>query len=213
MSGNYSSYYNSSSYYYNSTYDENSQNYWYASSYDPDKYINTLGVSAGLGTRLNWPDDYFSIYGQASYQNYNLSNWDYFAFSTGRANNLNFTVTLNRNSLDQPIYTRNGSDFSISASSTLPYSLFDNKDYSTMSDTEKYKWIEYYKIKFNAKMFTPLSNDAKLVLFSRAEYGFLGYFNKDKRSPFETFYVGGDGLTGYSSTYATETVALRHNIS
>ena len=209
MSSNYSSYYNSSSYYYNSTYDENSQNYWYASSYDPDKYIKTLGVSAGLGTRLNWPDDYFSIYGQASYQNYNLSNWDYFAFSTGRANNLNFTVTLNRNSLDQPIYTRNGSDFSISASSTLPYSLFDNKDYSTMSDTEKYKWIEYYKIKFNAKMFTPLSNDAKLVLFSRAEYGFLGYFNKDKRSPFETFYVGGDGMTGYSSTYATETVALR----
>jgi outer membrane protein insertion porin family len=208
VSSTYSSYANSSSYY-SSTYDENSQNYWYASSYDPDKFIKTLGVSGGLGTRLNWPDDYFSIYGQASYQNYNLSNWDYFAFSTGRANNLNFTVTLNRNSLDQPIYTRSGSDFSVSASSTLPYSLFDGKDYSSMSDTEKYKWIEYYKIKFNAKMFTPLSSNAKLVLFSRAEYGFLGYFNKDKRSPFETFYVGGDGMTGYSSTYATETVSLR----
>ncbi len=206
MSRNYSSYYNP---YYNDPYNQNSQNYWYASSYDPDKYIKTLGVSTGLGTRLNWPDDYFSIFGQASFQNYNLSNWDYFAFSTGRANNLNFSVTLNRNSLDQPIYTRSGSDISLSATSTLPYSLFDGKDYSTMPDTEKYKWIEYYKLKANAKIFTPLSDNGKLVLFSRAEYGFLGYYNKDKRSPFETFYVGGDGMTGYSSTYATETISLR----
>lgn len=208
VSSTYNSSYSSS---YNSYYNSDSDNYnsYYASSYDPDKYIKTLGISGGLGTRLNWPDDYFSIYGQVSYQNYQLSNWDYFAFATGKANNLNFSVTLNRNSLDQPIYTRSGSDVSISATSTLPYSLFDRQDYSTMADTDKYKWIEYYKIKLHAKMFTPISNDGKMVLYSRAEYGFLGYFNKDKRSPFETFYVGGDGITGYSSTYATETISLR----
>lgn len=206
VSSAYSSSYSS---YYSSYYDSNSYNSWYSSSYDPDKYIKTLGLSAGLGTRLNWPDDYFSIYGQLSYQNYNLSNWEYFAFETGHANNLNLSLTLSRNSLDQPIYTRKGSDISFSVASTLPYSLFDNKDYSTATDAEKYAWIEYYKIKIKGKLFTPISSNSKLVLLSRAEYGFLGYYDINRRSPFETFYMGGDGTTGYSSTYATETVSLR----
>jgi len=207
QSGVSSSY--NSSYYYGYYYDDNAYNTWYSSSYDPDQYIKIFGVAAGIGTRLNWPDDYFTIYGQVSYQNYNLSKWRYFALNTGRSNNLNVSATLARNSLDQPIYTTRGSDISLSVALTPPYSAFDGKDYSNASTQEKYEWIEYYKIKFKSKFFVPLTRDNKLVLMGRAEFGFLGYYNPNKRSPFETFWVGGDGMTGYSSTYATETVALR----
>ncbi|HOH95727.1 MAG TPA: outer membrane protein assembly factor BamA [Candidatus Enterocola sp.] len=204
VSNSYSSSYNNG-YYYNN----NSYNTWYSSSYDPDKYIKILGISAGIGTRLNWPDDYFTIYGQISYQNYNLSKWDYFALNTGVANNLNISAVLARNSLDQPIYTTRGSDISLSVALTPPYSLWDNIDYSKASQQDIYRWIEYYKIKFKSRFFLPLTKNNKLVLMGRAELGFLGYYNINKRSPFETFWVGGDGMTGYSSTYATETVALR----
>lgn len=207
QSGVSSSY--NSSYYYGYYYDDNAYNTWYSSSYDPDQYIKIFGVAAGIGTRLNWPDDYFTIYGQVSYQNYNLSKWRYFALNTGRSNNFNISATLARNSLDQPIYTTRGSDISLSVALTPPYSAFDGKDYSNASTQEKYEWIEYYKIKFKSKFFVPLTRDNKLVLMGRAEFGFLGYYNPNKRSPFETFWVGGDGMTGYSSTYATETVALR----
>lgn len=207
QSGVSSSY--NSSYYYGYYYDDNAYNTWYSSSYDPDQYIKIFGVAAGIGTRLNWPDDYFTIYGQVSYQNYNLSKWRYFALNTGRSNNFNVSATLARNSLDQPIYTTRGSDISLSVALTPPYSAFDGKDYSNASTQEKYEWIEYYKIKFKSKFFVPLTRDNKLVLMGRAEFGFLGYYNPNKRSPFETFWVGGDGMTGYSSTYATETVALR----
>ena len=204
VSNNYSS-----NYYYGLYQDNNSYNSWYSSSYDPDKYIKTLGVAAGVGTRLNWPDDYFSIYGQLSYQNYNLSNWAYFALHTGRANNLSASVTLGRNSLDQPIYTTRGSDVSVTLSLTPPYSLWDGIDYTNATEQEKYNWVEYYKVKFKARFFVPLTRNNKLVLMGRTEFGFLGYYNYNKRSPFETFWMGGDGMTGYSSTYATETVALR----
>lgn len=207
QSGVSSSY--SSSYYNGYYYDDDYYNSWYSSSYDPDKYIRILGVSAGLGTRLNWPDDYFTIYGQLSYQHYNLSKWSYFALNTGHANNLNASVTLSRNSLDQPIYPSRGSDISLSLAMTPPYSLWDNIDYENASKQDIYKWIEYYKIKFKSRFFVPLTRDNKLVIMGRAEFGFLGYYNKNKRSPFETFWVGGDGMSGYSSTYATETVALR----
>lgn len=207
QSGVSSSY--NSSYYYGYYYDDNAYNTWYSSNYDPDKYIKIFGVSAGIGTRLNWPDDYFTIYGQISYQNYNLSKWQYFALNTGRANNFNISGTLQRNSLDQPIYTTRGSDISLTVALTPPYSAFDNVDYSKASTQDKYRWIEYYKIKFKSKFFVPLTKDNKLVLMGRAEFGFLGYYDYHKRSPFETFYVGGDGMTGYSTTYATETVALR----
>lgn len=207
QSGVSSSY--NSSYYYGYYYDDNAYNTWYSSSYDPDQYIKIFGVAAGIGTRLNWPDDYFTIYGQVSYQNYNLSKWRYFALNTGRSNNFNISATLARNSLDQPIYTTRGSDISLSVALTPPYSALDGKDYSNASTQEKYEWIEYYKIKFKSKFFVPLTRDNKLVLMGRAEFGFLGYYNPNKRSPFETFWMGGDGMTGYSSTYATETVALR----
>jgi len=178
--------------------------------YDKNIYLRTLGASAGIGTRLNWPDDYFSLYSELSYQRYDLKNWYkyYFGFETGVSNNLSLGVTLSRNSIFNPIYTRRGSSFALSVKATLPYSLIDGKDYSTMPDIDKYKWIEYHKWKFSAKMFTPLTKDEKLVLMARAEYGFLGYYNKNKRSPFEKFYVGGDGMSGYT-TAGTETVGLR----
>ncbi len=191
-------------------YDSNSYNSWYSDSYDPDKYIKIFGVSASIGTRLKWPDDYFSVSGVISYQRYNLSKWDYFALNTGYSNNFSIGAVLERNSFDQPIYTTRGSDISLGVSLTPPYSAFDkNKDYSHLSTQDIYKWIEYYKIKFKAKFFVPLTKNNKLVLMGRAEFGFLGYYNYNKRSPFETFYVGGDGMSGYSTTYATETVALR----
>lgn len=200
ISSTYSSQY--SQYYY-------SDNSWYSYDYDPDKYIKTLGITAGIGTRLNWPDDYFTLYGQISYLNYNLSHWDYFALETGVANNFNISAILSRNSLNQPIYPSRGSDISLSVAITPPYSLWDGIDYENADQQTKYRWIEYYKIKFKSRFFVPLTRDNKLVLMGRAEFGFLGYYNINKRSPFETFWVGGDGMSGYSSTYATETVALR----
>lgn len=200
ISSTYSSQY--SQYYY-------SDNSWYSYDYDPDKYIKTLGITAGIGTRLNWPDDYFTLYGQIAYLNYNLSHWDYFALNTGVANNFNLSVILSRNSLNQPIYPSRGSDISLSLALTPPYSLWDGIDYEHADQQTKYRWIEYYKIKFKSRFFVPLTPDNKLVLMGRAEFGFLGYYNINKRSPFETFWVGGDGMSGYSSTYATETIALR----
>ena len=181
-----------------------------STEYDQSIYLRTLGLSAGIGTRLSWPDDYFSLYSELSYQRYDLKNWYkyYFGFETGVSNNLALGITLSRNSIFNPIYTRRGSSFSLSVKATFPYSLVDGKDYTTVADIDKYKWIEYHKWKFSAKMFTPLTKDEKLVLMARAEYGFLGYYNKNKRSPFEKFYVGGDGMSGYT-TAGTETVGLR----
>lgn len=208
QSGVSSSY--SSSYYYGNYYDSNSYNSWYSSSYDPDKYIMIFGANMTFGTRLKWPDDYFTLSGMISYQKYWLSKWDYFALNTGISNNFSIGAILNRNSFDQPIYTTRGSDISLSVSLTPPYSAFDkNTDYSHLTTQDIYRWVEYYKIKFKAKFFVPLTKNNKLVLMGRAEFGFLGYYNYNKRSPFETFYMGGDGMSGYSTTYATETVALR----
>ena len=108
--------------------------------------MRTLGISAGIGTRLNWPDDYFSLYSELSYQRYDLKNWYkyYFGFETGVSNNMALSLTLSRNSIFNPIYTRRGSSFALSVKATLPYSLLDGKDYSTMPDIDKYKWIEYH---------------------------------------------------------------------
>lgn len=129
-----------------------------------------------------------------------MKNWfeSYYGFSTGNTNNLALGLTISRNSIDNPIYTRRGSAVSLSVKATVPYSLFyPGRDYTAMSLAERSEWIEYHKWKFNAKFFVPLTRDNKLVLMARAEYGFLGYYNKDKRSAFERFYMGGDGTSGY----------------
>jgi outer membrane protein insertion porin family len=157
------------------------------------------GLSVGLGQRLNVPDDYFNIYHEASFQHYELDNYSStFLFSDGYANNISFQETISRNSVDAPIYPRIGSQFSFTLQLTPPYSLFSNKDYSTATDQEKYKFIEYHKWKFGASWFTPLAWN-KLVLNVKANFGFLGYYNKGiGQSPFERFYLGGDGLSGFS---------------
>ncbi len=217
------SYYYNDSYYYSSY---SSSNY-YSYEADPDKYIITLGGSIGVGTRLTWPDDYFTLYGEIAYRHYKLQNWSYFDMETGDANNLSAAVTWARNSIDNPYYTRTGSKISLSLRATPPYSLFRNDskvddlyhryrdgesisedDYNWMQQ-ELYRWVEYYKAEFKAKLFTPLTPDQKLVMMTRAEYGFLGYYDEDHKSPFERYYVGGDGTTGSSSTYATTAVGVR----
>jgi outer membrane protein insertion porin family len=218
----YYSDYNLSDYYY-STLSGNSTPMY---DVDPDKHIVTVGGAIGIGKRLSWPDDYFSIYGEVAYRHYSLKNWEYFDLQTGVANNLSLGVTWSRNSIDNPFYTRRGSIFSVSLQATPPYSVFTDNNRTdelvskyknkTITSNEYfemqqdlYRWVEYYKTEFKAKLFVPLSSDQKLVLMTRVEYGFLGYYNKNRRSPFERYYVGGDGTSGYSSTYATTTVPLR----
>ena len=182
----------------------------YSSYADPDKYIHTFGVTVSWGKRLKWPDDYFQLNLGLEYQRYSLENWTYFLMTNGIANLASLNVVLSRNSIDNPIYTRSGSTFSISAQLTPPYSLFSKTDYSaSLSDQERYRWVEFYKLKFKEKFFIPLSSASHtFVLMGRAEYGFLGHYNKYLQSPFETFYMGGDGMTGYT-TYGTETIGLR----
>lgn len=222
-----SSYYNSS--YYNSYYSmlygygnyNNSYYNNYSSYYDPDKYIQLFGLSIGWGKRLNWPDNNFSFMASLAYTRYMLKDWDYFLITDGNCNNINLTLQLSRNNIDNQVFPRRGSTINASVSLTPPYSLFDGVDYanlatsssdaSYMSDMQKkYRWIEYHKWKFNSKFYTPLSGGQKcFVLMTRFDMGFLGHYNSNKKSPFETFYVGGDGMSGYSTSYYQETIGLR----
>lgn len=182
----------------------------YTYEYDSSTRMLTLGASLGIGTRLKWPDDYFSLYTELSYQHYRLRNWYdyYFGFKNGISNNLALGITLQRNSIDNPIYTRKGSILTLSVSATPPYSAFSGADYSKLSAEDTRRWIEYHKWKLSFKNFTPLSRNEKLVLMTRVEYGFVGYYNKYKRSPFEKFHVGGDGMSGYTSP-GTEIIGMR----
>lgn len=206
-SDNYGGYgYNNS--YFNSMYNT------YEYAYNPNKYITMFGVSAGYGKRLNWPDDYFQFMATLNYQLYTMKDWDYFLVQNGTCHNINLELNLARNSIDNPLYTRSGSQFSLSVALTPPYSLFNDKDYAAMSNDnpDKYRFIEYHKWKFKAKIFSPLAPltvKRTPVLMSRVEFGFLGMYDKNKKTPFETFYMGGDGMSGYSSPYATETIGLR----
>ena len=188
---------------------------------DPNKYIKLLSVYAGWGKRLSWPDDYFTLSLQLQYQRYMLRNWRYFLMPTGTSNNLNLTVALNRTSTDNQLFPRRGSEFSASLTITPPWSKWDGKDYAHLATNpnspnyskeqqEKYHWIEYHKWKFKARTFTALSSGQKcFVLVTRVELGLLGSYNRNKKSPFETFYMGGDGMSGYSTGYAEETIGLR----
>lgn len=217
----YNNYYNGYGYGYGSGYGYGNYGYGgdYTAAADPNKRIEMIGVSVGYGKRLTWPDDYFFVQAELSYQLYRMKDWAYFIVKNGTSNNLSLNLSLNRRSIDNPVYTRRGTDMSLSLQITPPFSMWDGKDYKSMKTDEqgyepgeKYKWVEYHKWKFKSRTYTSLSGpDTKRtpVLMTRAEYGFVGYFNKYKKSPFETFYVGGDGMSGYSSTYATETIGLR----
>ncbi len=173
-------------------------------------HFRTYGVAAGLGKRLTWPDPYFSFYAEANYERYDLKNWNSFIMSNGAANLFSLKFVFSRNSVDQPIYPRRGSEFSISLQLTPPYSLWDGKDYSdqSMSDRERYKWIEFHKWQLKSQWFQALSRNQNLVLMLRAEMGYLGNYNKYKVSPFERFEVGGDGMSGYN-IYGIDIISMR----
>ncbi|PKP36194.1 MAG: hypothetical protein CVT98_08695 [Bacteroidetes bacterium HGW-Bacteroidetes-15] len=171
--------------------------------------MKVSGGAIGIGTRLKWPDDWFSFYNEVSYQNYSLTDWKgYFIFSDGQSNNLSYKATLSRNSIDQLIYPRRGSNFSVSVQLTPPYSLISGKDFSVVTNTnEKYKWIEYHKWSGKAQWYHNLVEN--LVLFTGAQFGYLGFYNPDiGYSPFEGFDLGGDGMSGYN-LYGRETIGLR----
>jgi len=184
----------------------------YQSEMDPGRYMRTIGASIGYGKRLSWPDDYFAFNAELSYQLFMLKDWypGYFPMTAGNFNNLSVNFTLSRNSVFNPIYPRSGSSYSLGLKITPPYSAFNGKNYAdnTMTPQERYKWIEYNKWTFNGKTFIPITSDEKLVLMSRIMFSYLGSFNDNARSPFETFSMGGDGMSNYSS-YGTEYVAMR----
>lgn len=174
----------------------------------------TKGVSVGLGRRLKWPDDYFVLNNDMSLQQYKLENYSssglpYILRDTAlKSNSFSIGNTFSRNSVDQPIYPRSGSSFTFRVELTPPYSLFrDNSNSEALTLQERYNWIEYHKWTFKTKMYTQIVN--KLVLQTKIEYGFLGSYHPDFKSPFEGFEMGGDGLTGAATTYGVETVSLR----
>ncbi len=193
----------------------------YENYYDPDKYVKLLGFSLGWGKRLRWPDDYFQLSAQLSYTRYMLKNWQYFLMTNGNANNLNLSLSLNRTSTDNQFFPRSGSEFTATVTLTPPWSMWDGKDYKNLANNpyspsyvreqqQKYRWIEYNKWSFRSKTYTALTSGQKcFVLMTRVDLGILGSYNKYKKSPFETYYVGGDGMSGYSSGYAEETIGLR----
>ncbi|MBR6001276.1 MAG: outer membrane protein assembly factor BamA [Bacteroidales bacterium] len=193
-----------------------------------DKVYEVFGFNMGLGKRLKWPDNYFVLYNSLSWQTYRLTNWtssySYFMFDNGTSNNVSYTISLSRNSTDQQIYPRQGSEFSISLQLTPPYSLFRKHtydidgnripvnswrdiDYSTWTSQQRYRWVEYHKWKFSGAVYVKLVDN--LVLMAKAQFGYLGYYNRNwGYSPFEYFEVGGDGMSGYN-TYGSEVIALR----
>ena len=211
-------YYNN---YYNYLYGTGVNSNYYTDAYDPGKYVKMLGVSLGFGKRLRWPDDYFTFMAELSYTRYMLKSWQYFLITNGNCNNINLSLSLQRNSTDHPFYPRKGSEFLFQVTATPPYSLWDGRNYKNLATDsrsanfqketqEKYRWIEYHKWKLKFRNFTALAGVVKApVLMTRVEFGILGAYNQHKKSPFETYYVGGDGMSGYSSGYATETIGLR----
>ena len=180
---------------------------WQTSS----RHFRTFGLAAGIGRRLNWPDPYFQLYTELSYQAYNLKDWyDYFIIQNGTSHTFALKTVLSRSTVDQPIYPRSGSEFSISMTLTPPYSAFDKKDYSdpNMSDNDRYRWIEYHKWQLKGQWFYPLTNNQKLVMMAKAEMGYLGAYNRHKPSPFEGYDVGGDGMTNYT-IYGVDVIGMR----
>ena len=188
------------------------------------QYFRTYGLAAGLGKRLNWPDPYFTLYGEASYERFSLKNWNTFGMTNGAANLLSLKFVFARNSVDQPIYPRRGSEFSASVQFTPPYSLWDGKDYKKLeqianssnstsaeadrANQERYRWVEFHKWQFKAQWFQALTKNSNLVLMLKAEMGYLGNYNKYKVSPFERFEVGGDGMSGYN-IYGIDIISMR----
>ena len=169
------------------------------------------GLTIGLGKRLRWPDDYFTLYQAITLQRYDLFQYSQiftFGSGTGSYNNFSYNIVLSRNSISQPIYPRNGSEVSISLELTPPYSLIDGRNYLTLDESERYKWVEYHKWKLNFAFYTEVFE--KAVVMARAKYGFLGTYNHDIGiTYFDRFYLGGDGLSGYNNLDGREIIGMR----
>ena len=180
----------------------------YGSRFDASnsQSLKSNSITIGLGRQLRVPDDYFSLSNSLSYSQYNLNNYNVFpGFSTGTANNITFNTTLARNSIDNPTYTRRGSSLSLSVNLTPPYSVFKG------AHPDGNEWVEFHKWMFDASWFTPLIG--KLVLNTRAHFGYIGTYNKDRLpGPFERFKMGGAGLGyggGGSFLVGTDYIGLR----
>ncbi len=169
------------------------------------------GVTVGIGKRLQWPDDFFTLYQGVNFQRYKLLNYSTIfpiGSGTGTYNNLSYEINLGRNSISQPIYPRSGSDISLGLEVTPPYSLFSDQDYSQLGDTDKWKWIEYHKWKAKAYWYFELMD--KLVLATKFRFGYLGHYNSDLgTTPFERFYLGGDGMSGMNNFDGRELIGMR----
>ncbi len=189
---------------------------------DRDRSLGIVGASIGLGQRLKWPDDYFQLSQTISYQSFNLDNYGFRVganiLNNGTLNNLSYSASISRNSAGPSlIFPTYGSEFSFGVKATLPYSLINNKNYdiapglsqeeTNIQISEKYKWLEYYKLSAKGKWYTSFTD--KLVLMTNAELGFLGYYNADVGlSPFERYFVGGDGIAVFQLD-GREVVGLR----
>ena len=173
-------------------------------------YYRSMGIAMGLGKRLQWPDPYFTFYGELGYQRYGLKGWDSFILSDGNANTLSLKLVVQRSSVDAPFFSRSGSEFTVSVQATPPFSLWDGINYSdpNLSDQDRYRWIEFHKWMLKGRWYFPLTNDHNLVLMLGAEMGYLGHYNRNKVSPFERFEIGGDGMTGYN-IYGVDIISLR----
>ncbi|MCP4460237.1 MAG: BamA/TamA family outer membrane protein [Cytophagales bacterium] len=171
--------------------------------------LKVSGITLSLGRRVRWPDDFFVVSNSIAYLRYDLDNFGRsLGFETGAANSFTFNNTISRRSTDNPMYPRTGSEISLSASFTPPYSLFNDIDYETADNATKYKWLEYHKWNFDSWFYLKLAGD--LVLASRAHLGLLGsYKKKTGIGPFERFQLGGDGLTGQSFLLGTDVIGLR----
>lgn len=189
---------------------------YYSTNHDRDSesfgWFRMTGLTFGLGKRLTWPDDFFTLYQGINFLRYNTFNYNTglnFGSGTGKYNLISYNVLLGRSSVSQPIYPRNGSEFQLSLEFTPPYSLFrSNVDYASMPDEQKYKWIEMYKWKFKAGWFTELYD--KLVLMTRIRFGFMGCYNQDIGiTPFGRFYLGGDGLASSYTFDSREIIGMR----
>ena len=194
---------------------------------DKSQSFEVTGASIGLAKRLRIPDDYFTLSQSLGYQYYNLINYftGLFPFGDGSSNNLSYTVALSRNNtFTNPIFPLGGSEFVLSARFSLPYSLWNGVDYANLGDLEKYqdddgnpdpakieqekfRWLEFYKVKFKGSWYTRLFD--KLVLRTHTEFGFLGALNNDRGViPFDRFFLGGDGMSQYAMD-GRETISLR----
>lgn len=170
--------------------------------------IRLNGITFSLGKQLKWPDDYFRIDYAANLQQFKLRNYAGYLFENGDSYDLSISQVLSRNSVDAPIFPTSGSNLKFTVQATLPYSSFNGKNYNNLATSDKYKFSEYHKWKFESQFFQRLYG--KLVLKAQAQFGFLGFYSKEVgQAPFGRFKVGGDGLQGFDFLQGSEVIGLR----